>query len=138
MVFQDTIKIAPHGKGSSDITELITRIIKDSKIKIGTCQLFVQNSKTCLLIRETANESTRSQTVEFLAQLAPSSDCDTHAIDESMEAIPDEMRTALLQTSLSFPINLGRPALGAWQGIFLWEVAPQPKERKLTITIIGE
>ena len=138
MVFQDTIKLAPQGKGATDITDLISDIIRDSKIKIGTCQLFVHNSQSYLLISDTADESTKEQTVDFLAQLAPSSDGATNTIDKSMESIPETMRGALTNTSISFPINLGRPALGIWQGIYLWEKTSQPEERKLTITIIGE
>jgi len=138
MVFQDTIKLAPQEQGASDITELISNIIKDSKIRIGSCQLFVHNSKSSLLINDTANESTKSQTADFLAQLAPSSDDITGIIDDSMAAIPDVMRAAITQTSIAFPVNNGRPLLGTWQGIYLWEKTSRPNERKLTITIIGE
>jgi len=138
MVFQDTIKLAPHGIGASDITEIISWIIKDSGIKLGTCQLFLHNNQSSLLISDTADEATKKQTVDFLAQLAPSNDHISKDIDESMAAIPDTMRTAITQTSISFPISRGRPALGAWQGIYLWERMEKPRDRKLTITIMGE
>ena len=138
MIFQDTIKLVPHGKGASDITELISAIIDSSKIKIGTCQLFVHNSKCNLLINDTADETTKNQTSDLLARLAPSSDGISNLIDDSMDAIPEAMRAALMQTTISFPVSRGRPALGIWQGIYLWERTTHPKERKLTITIIGE
>jgi len=138
MVFQDTIKLAPQEQGATDITELISSIIKDSQIRIGSCQLFVHNSKSSLLINDTANESTKSQTADFLAQLAPSSDDISGIIDDSMAAIPDTMRAAITQTSITFPVKNGRPLLGTWQGIYLWEKTSRPNERKLTITIIGE
>jgi len=138
MVFQDTIKLAPQEQGATDITDLIGAIIKDSKIKIGTCQLFVHNSMSSLLINDTADESTKSQTADFLAQLAPTSDGVTSIIDDSMDAVPPAMRTAIMQTSISFPINRGKPLLGTWQGIYLWERNTQPNERKITVTIIGE
>ena len=138
MIFQDTIKLAPQEQGATDITDLISALVTDSKIKIGTCQLFVHNSMSSLLINDTADESTKSQTADFLAQLAPTSDGVTSVIDESMDAIPAAMRTAIMHTSISFPINRGKPLLGTWQGIFLWERTAQPKERKLTVTIIGE
>ncbi|MCK4833356.1 MAG: secondary thiamine-phosphate synthase enzyme YjbQ [Gammaproteobacteria bacterium] len=138
MVFQDTIKLAPQEQGATDITDLISEIIADSKIKIGTCQLFVHNSMSSLLINDTADESTKSQTVDFLAQLAPTSDGVSNIIDSSMNAVPTAMQTAIMQTSIAFPINRGRPLLGTWQGIYLWERTSQPKQRKLTITIIGE
>lgn len=138
MIFQDTIKLAPQEQGATDITDLIGDIISNSKIKIGTCQLFVHNSLSSLLINDTADESTKSQTADFLAQLAPTSDGVTSVIDDSMGAIPASMRTALMQTSISFPIKRGKPLLGTWQGIFLWERTSKPKARKLTVTIIGE
>lgn len=138
MVFQDTIKLAPQEKGATEITDLISEIIKDSQIKVGTCQLFLHNSLSALLINDTADEDTKDQTIDFLAQLAPSSDGINSIIDDSMDAIPEAMRAALTQTSISFPVNIGMPVLGAWQGIYLWEKTSQPNERKLTITIIGE
>ena len=138
MVFQDTIQLTPKDKGATDITDLISEVIHESKIKIGTCQLFVHNSQSCLLINDTADESTKEQTVDFLAQLAPSSDGITNIINQSMDALPENMRNAITQTTVSFPINRSRPALGIWQGIYLWEKSSQSKNRKLTITIIGE
>jgi secondary thiamine-phosphate synthase enzyme len=138
MVFQDTIKIAPQEKGATDITELIYGIVHDAGIKVGTCQLFVHNSLSNLLISDTADESTKNQTADFLAQLAPSSDETTSIIDNSMDAIPEAMSAAITQTSVSFPVKNGKPLLGTWQGIYLWEKMSRPKHRKLTITIIGE
>jgi len=138
MVFQDTIKLTPQEKGATDITDLISTIIADSKIQIGTCQLFVHNSFSSLLINDTADEITKDQTADFLAQLAPSSDGITHKIDDSMDAIPEAMRLAITQTCISFPVKRGRPLLGTWQGIYLWEKTSQPNIRELSITIIGE
>ena len=138
MVFQDSIKLSPQEKGASEITELISDIIQETGISTGICQLFVHNSQSCLLINDTADESTKSQTADYLAQLAPSSDEITGTIDSSMDAIPEAMREAITQTSISFPVNNGKPVLGIWQGIYLWERTDQPKARKLTITVVGE
>ena len=138
MVFQDTIKLAPQEKGATDITELISSIVQDADIKTGTCQLFMHNSLSSLLISDTADETTKNQTADFLAQLAPSSDETTSIIDDSMDAIPEAMSAAITQTTISFPVKNGKPLLGTWQGIYLWEKTSQPKHRKLTITIIGD
>jgi len=138
MVFQDTIKLAPQEKGATDITDLISSIVQDAAIKTGTCQLFVHNSLSNLLISDTADESTKNQTADFLAQLAPSSDETTSIIDNSMDAIPETMSAAITQTSVAFPVKNGKPLLGTWQGIYLWEKMSRPEQRKLTITIVGE
>lgn len=138
MVYQDTIKLAPQEKGATEITDLISTIIEESKINVGTCQLFVHNSFSSLLITDTADEDMKEQTIDFLAQLAPSCDDISNVINKSMDAIPEAMRSAITQTTISFPVKRGKPALGAWQGIYLWERTSQPKKRNLTITIIGE
>jgi len=54
MVFQDTAELEAQEKGATDITDLISAIVHDSGIKIGTCQLFAHNSLSCLLINDTA------------------------------------------------------------------------------------
>ena len=138
MVFQDTIKLAPQEKGATEITDLISAIIKESTINVGICQVFVHNSFSSLLITDTADEDTKEQTIDFLAQLAPSCDDISNVINKSMESIPEAMRSAISQTTISFPIRRGKPRLGTWQGIYLWERTTQPKKRDLTITIIGE
>ena len=138
MVSQDTIKFAPHGHGASDITELIGSVIKDSNIKVGSCQLFAHSNQSSLFIHDTADEITKQQTVDFLAQLAPSSDTSCKTIDECMNSIPESMYAAITQTTVAFPVSRGRPLLGIWQGIYLWEKSTKPEERKITITIIGD
>jgi secondary thiamine-phosphate synthase enzyme len=138
MIFQDTIKLAPQEKGATEITDLISEIIHDSNISTGICQLFVHNSLSALMINDTADEATKEKTIDFLAELAPSSDGVSSIIDDSMDAIPENMRAAITQISVSFPVKNKMPAMGTWQGIYLWEKTTQPKERKLTITIIGE
>ncbi|UCB54093.1 MAG: YjbQ family protein [Thiotrichales bacterium] len=138
MVYQDTLQLSDHGKGSYEITDLVTDFISESKIRIGTCQLFIHSSSASLLIADIADETTKNETAEFMAQLAPSSDSVDHKINVGMDAIPNEMRYVLAQTSLSIPVSNNRPGIGIWQGIFLSERSSDAAERKLTITVTGE
>jgi len=138
MVYQDTLQLSDRGKGAYEITDLVESFIKESNIRIGTCQLFVHSSSASLLIGDIADESTKHETAEFMAQLAPSSDNIDNRINVSMNAIPEDMRYALARTSISIPISNGKPAIGVWQGIFLWEQSSHAAERKLTITVTGE
>jgi secondary thiamine-phosphate synthase enzyme len=91
-----------------------------------------------LLIGDTANESMKNETAAFMAQLAPSSENSENKINTGMDAIPETMRDAIARTSLSIPVSNGRPAIGVWQGIFLWEQSKQASERKTTLTVTGE
>ncbi|MBT8128866.1 MAG: secondary thiamine-phosphate synthase enzyme YjbQ [Gammaproteobacteria bacterium] len=138
MIYQDTLQLTDHGKGAYEITALVEGFIRESNIRLGTCQLFIHSSSASLLIGDIADDTTKNQTAAFMAQLAPSSDNAEHRINASMNAIPENMRYALAQTSLSIPVSNGKPGIGVWQGIFLWEQSVHAAERKLTITVSGE
>ena len=138
MIYQDTLQLADRGKGAYEITELVTDFIKESSIRIGTCQLFVHSSSASLLIGDIADDATKNETAAFMAQLAPSSDTIDNKINSGMDAIPEELRYVLAQTSLNIPVSNGKPAIGIWQGVFLWERSTHAAERKLTITVVGE
>lgn len=138
MVYQDYLKLVKQSSGTYEITELVNRIILDSAIRIGTCQLFVQSSTASLLICDKSDESIRSDTPEYLAKLAPDSDEASARIDQSMDAVPNNMRPAIMQTSLCLPVHNSRAAIGVWQGVYLWENNSTPSELMITLTIMGE
>jgi secondary thiamine-phosphate synthase enzyme len=48
------------------------------------------------------------------------------------------IRTALTAVNLSIPVHAGRPALGTWQGIYLWEHRTRPRSRRVALHFIGE
>ena len=52
--------------------------------------------------------------------------------------MPAHLRTALTQTQLSIPVLHGRPTLGTWQGIFLFEHRRNTPEREIALHLIGE
>ncbi|HMX15651.1 MAG TPA: YjbQ family protein, partial [Rhodocyclaceae bacterium] len=45
---------------------------------------------------------------------------------------------ALTQTQLSIPVAGGRPVLGTWQGIYLWEHRTRGHRREVVLHLIGE
>lgn len=138
MVYQDTLQLADRGKGAYEITDLVADFIRESGIRTGTCQLFLHSSSASLLIGDTADDATKNQTASFMAQLAPSSEDSDERINHGMETIPDDMRYVLTQTSLGIPVGNGKPGIGIWQGIFLWEQSASAAERQLTITVTGD
>lgn len=138
MIFQDILKITQHGKEVYEITDLITDIIKESKITVGTCQIFSQSSTSSIMIGDTAHESTKKGTADFLAHFAPNDESAIDAINEGMKNIPDNLKNIVHRTSLSIPISNSKPGIGVWQGIYLWQKNESKKSRKITVTIMGE
>ncbi len=52
--------------------------------------------------------------------------------------MPAHIRTALTDVSLGIPVVAGRPALGTWQGIYLFEHRTDPHRRQVIMHLIGE
>jgi secondary thiamine-phosphate synthase enzyme len=57
---------------------------------------------------------------------------------EGGDDMPAHVRTALTAVNLSLPVRGGRPALGTWQGIYLWEHRARGHARRIALHFIGE
>ena len=58
--------------------------------------------------------------------------------DEGPDDMPAHLRAALTQTQLTIPVQAGRPALGTWQGVFLFEHRREPPRRHIVLHLIGD
>ena len=58
--------------------------------------------------------------------------------DEGPDDMPAHIRTALTQTQLTIPVQNGRPVLGTWQGIYLFEHRRYPHRRQVSVHLLGE
>ncbi len=54
----------------------------------------------------------------------------THVL-EGPDDMPAHIRAALLPVSLSIPVADGKPLLGTWQGIYLFEHRDRPHRRRV-------
>ena len=73
----------------------------------------------------------------YFARIAPESDDYEHD-DEGPDDMPAHLRTALTGVSLSIPVIGGEPALGTWQGLYLFEHRARPHRREVALHLIGE
>jgi secondary thiamine-phosphate synthase enzyme len=91
----------------------------------GLLTLFVQHTSCSLCVQENADPGVRRDLDAFFRRLVPPSDAPsmgwvTHTL-EGPDDMPAHIKAALTAVSLSIPVAAGRPALGAWQGIYLFE-----------------
>ncbi|MCF6211446.1 MAG: secondary thiamine-phosphate synthase enzyme YjbQ [Gammaproteobacteria bacterium] len=138
MIAQKYFQLSTHGRGSTNITAEVERIVAASGIRTGLCHVFVEHTSASLMLCENADPSVRRDLEYFLAQLAPDGD---PAYEHSMEG-PDDMaahlRTILTHSDLTIPVRDGCCALGTWQGVFLLEHRTHPHQRRITVTVQGE
>ena len=125
------------GRGLLDITPPIVRWVETRKISTGLLTVFCRHTSASLLIQENADPSVRADLEAFFARIAPEGERYQHAA-EGPDDMPAHLRTALTQTSLSVPVDEGRPMLGTWQGIYLFEHRSRPHDRQIALHLVGE
>ena len=57
---------------------------------------------------------------------------------EGPDDMPAHIRSALTDVSLSIPVNDGKPMLGTWQGLYLFEHRTRPHQRNVVLHLSGD
>jgi secondary thiamine-phosphate synthase enzyme len=129
--FQLTIEV--DGQGLHDITDKVAEAVRRMGLDEGVCHLFIQHTSASLLIQENADPSARADLEAWLNRLVPENDpIYTHTL-EGPDDMPAHIKAALTASSLTIPLVAGKPALGTWQGIFLWEHRHRPGPRRVLV-----
>ena len=138
MVHQQQLRFSTDGRGTYNISQQISDTIKNSGIKTGICQIFIQHTSASLILCENADPTVRTDLDAFMQRLVPDGDSLFKHKDEGPDDMPAHVRTVLTESSLSIPVNDGKASLGIWQGIYLWEHRTSSFKRNINVTIIGE
>lgn len=137
MTKQETLQFSTHGRGTYEITNEVKRVIQQSGITTGICQLFIHHTSASLVLCENADPDVRRDLEAFLARLAPDGDPLFVHTMEGADDMPAHIRSILTKMDLSFPVIQGRAGLGTWQGIYLYEHRTHPHQRRVTVTLLG-
>ena len=130
--------VPTRGKGTSEITDEVARIVCESGVQTGTATVFIRHTSASVIIYENADPSARTDLHEFFERLVPEdSDYFVHTA-EGPDDMPSHLRMVLTRTSETIPISDGRMALGTWQGIFVFEHRAAQHQREIVVSVIGE
>ncbi|MBW9267658.1 MAG: secondary thiamine-phosphate synthase enzyme YjbQ [Candidatus Thiodiazotropha sp. (ex. Lucinisca nassula)] len=138
MVIQEQIRIQTRGRNTYNITGEVSEAISRAGIETGICQLFIQHTSASLILCENADPTVRTDLERIMSRLVPDGDPIFDHTLEGPDDMPAHVRSILTHMDLSLPISQGRPALGTWQGIYLWEHRTHPHQRSVTLTLYGE
>jgi len=137
MTFQDTFEISTGGRGTSEITAEVARIVRAAKIERGMAHVFAQHTSCSVIITENADPTVRSD-LEMLAQRwAPDGDAEYRHDTEGDDDMAAHARSLLAGVSVTVPIADGKLLLGTWQGIYLWEHRTHAHNRRIVVTVTG-
>ena len=138
MIVQKPIEIRTSGRGTIELTAQVDEIVRNSGVKLGMCNIFVQHTSASLILCENAAPSVRNDLENFMQRLVPDGDPLFSHTAEGPDDMPAHIRNILTENSINIPISDGRCALGTWQGIYLWEHRHHPHSRRVVVTIHGE
>jgi secondary thiamine-phosphate synthase enzyme len=133
-----TLTIETSSKGLFEITSRVIDWAEGCGIQEGLLTVFCQHTSASLLIQENAASEVRTDLQAWFERAVPE-DPNLYAHDdEGLDDMPAHIRSALTSVQLSIPILGGRPALGMWQGIYLFEHRRRPHRRSIVLHLIGE
>lgn len=132
------LRVATRGKGLYEITRDVRKWITGRGVANGLLTVFVQHTSASLCIQENADPDVRRDLTEFFQRLVPENTSWFRHTDEGPDDMPSHIRAALTSTSLSIPVRNAAPALGTWQGIYVFEHRAIPHERNVLLHLIGE
>ena len=131
------IVVTSNGPGMIEVTDRVVAWVNATKVATGLLTLHVKHTSASLLIQENADPEVRRDFERFMRRLVPEGDPLFHHTSEGPDDMPAHVRAALTATTLSIPVVEGAPALGTWQGIYLYEHRRQPHTRKIAVHLIG-
>ena len=124
-------------QGLLEVTDRVAGWVDEQRMEAGLLTVFCRHTSASLVIQENAAPAVRRDIHAFFDRLAPEGDHYEHD-DEGPDDMPAHLRTMLTGVQLTIPVMQGRPALGTWQGIYLFEHRASPHRRTLALHLIGE
>lgn len=136
-VAQGGFVVHTRGRGFSEITDKLAEAIAASHVQTGIAHVFTLHTSCSLLIGENADPSVRADLERWFARAVPDGDPLFEHDAEGPDDMPAHVRSILTGVSLTVPVHGGKPQLGTWQGIYLWEHRHDPHQRKVVVTVLG-
>ncbi len=132
------LEVATRGKGLYEISGQVFGWVKETGMKTGLLTVFIQHTSASLTIQENADPDVIADLNDHFGRLAPEDNKLYRHTIEGPDDMPAHIRAALTDTQLSIPVLDGRPALGTWQGIYVFEHRKAAHRRKVVLHLLGE
>ncbi len=133
-----TFEVRTRGKGTYEITDAVANCVRASGVRTGMVTVFLQHTSASLVIYENADPSARADLHAYFERLVPEDDAGWIHTLEGPDDTTSHLRMALTRTNETIPVQNGRPTLGTWQGIFVFEHRRAPHSRRVVVSVVGE
>ncbi len=113
-----------------DITSQVQRVVAESGVQDGVCQVYVPHTTAGVIINESADPSVAEDILTELGKIVPLDDNYRHREGNAAAHI----KAALVGSSETVLVEEGRLLLGTWQGIFFCEF-DGPRSRRVSVRV---
>jgi secondary thiamine-phosphate synthase enzyme len=134
---QSVLTVATQGKGLVEITRDVNKWVAGQGIGAGLLTVYCRHTSASLIIQENADPDVRTDLTDYFEDAVPETRDYVHRT-EGPDDMPAHIRTALTGVQLSVPVAQGRPMLGRWQGIYVFEHRSHPHRREIVLHLVGE
>jgi len=134
-MFRRELPVRTTGRGFFELTQDVASGVSASAVADGLCNVFLPHTSASLLAGENWDPSVRRDLEAFMSRVAPDGDPQYEHHLEGPDDMPAHIRAMLTQSSIVIPVAGGKPQLGTWQGIYLWEHRTTPHERRVVISV---
>lgn len=136
--FTTEFVLSSRGKGPIEFTDQVVDWVRSCGVATGLLTLYIRHTSASLLIQENADPEVLRDLERFMSRLVPDGDRMFRHDSEGPDDMPAHVRSALTTTNLSIPVLGGAPALGTWQGIYLYEHRTAQHRRRVVGHLLGE
>jgi secondary thiamine-phosphate synthase enzyme len=137
------LAVPTRGKGLVEITGPVLRWVTEQEIGMGLLTLWCRHTSASLAVTENASPEVLGDIRDSFERLVPEDRGQPggphYAHDlEGPDDMPSHIRSILAGPQLGIPVEDGRPVLGTWQGLFLFEHRSRPHRREVVLHLIGD
>jgi secondary thiamine-phosphate synthase enzyme len=132
-VFSSSISFSTKGEiDFIDLSDKIQAAVSKSKIQNGIVHVFAPHATGILILTE-SDPALLEDIKAFLEELAPKYSHYQHPSNAHAH-----LRSVLLPPDKTLPVSSGKAEFGTWQSLMFVETDVYPRERTVTIQVMGE
>ncbi|MBC8269351.1 MAG: YjbQ family protein [Rhodospirillaceae bacterium] len=134
---QHKLTFETQSQGLYEITDHVCGWVASQGIQDGLLTVFCAHTSASLTIQENADQDVQHDIQAFFSRLVSDDPSLYRHTTEGSDDMPAHIKSALTDVSLSIPVAAGKPLLGTWQGIFLFEHRSHPHRRNVILQLMG-
>ncbi|MFC1672514.1 secondary thiamine-phosphate synthase enzyme YjbQ [Pseudomonadota bacterium] len=131
------LSISTQGQGLYNFTTELNRWVESTGVETGLMTVFCRHTSASLTIQENADQDVLRDLQTFFKQTVREDPSLYLHTCEGPDDMPAHIRSALTDVSLSIPVAGGRPVLGTWQGVYLFEHRTRGHNREVVVQVMG-